>query len=265
MRGLCVSDRIWPLFFSLLAILTLNSAYVSKNTKCLHFRLTRPADIHFICLKDTNHSTSNICDQNDSFRFEMDSMTEVKAVSGKGRGLFATTIIPLGTQLGFYKGEILSWREYNKRYPNGDSEYTFLLNPSSQRRELIYIDAANPSTSNRLRFVNHDGERPNIITKIVYTDHLDHFDSFSDISRTRKDHNRNEILSSYSSKGSSNSNNNMTDLELVQSIIPKSQDSKSITAKKFPQVVFETMSMVVAGEELCFDYGPRYLASWKQS
>lgn len=178
----------------------------------------------------------------DLCRFDLNSMTEVKAVSGKGLGLFALTFIPASSKLGFYEGEVLTWREYDKRYPRGDSEYTFLLNPSAQRRELIYVDAADPATSNRLRYVNHDGERPNIITKIVSIPlGIDPISSKKPKERKFDDDNGNNLTGYGATK------------------------VYSISYRGIPRVLFETSCDVQAGEELCFDYGPKYTAPWKEN
>jgi len=269
MRRLVICCTIWVILLCILA-----KSLHSFTEKRIYKNVKKDG------LKDiiTDHLSSPSFDL--LCRFELDTMTEVKEVSGKGFGLFATIAIPAGTPLGFYKGEILSQRLYKKRYPHGDSEYTFLLNPSSQRRNLIYVDAVNPSTSNRLRFVNHDGQRPNIITKIVYAQN-NHFDQYYHLSSSLADvwkRNKNDILqSSESIVGHNRISNHVTnDDQNEDSFITHHHNnnveanSKSIltssnTKKKVvPLILFETVHAVIAGEELCFDYGPRYLAAWKQ-
>ena len=81
----------------------------------------------------------------------------------RGEGLFAVASLPTGTWLGNYEGEVLSLREYSKRYPGGrDSRYTFLINPDAQRRYRVYVDAADPTKSNAMRYINHSRASANV-------------------------------------------------------------------------------------------------------
>lgn len=70
----------------------------------------------------------------------------------RGRGLFALHAIEKNSLLGEYVGEVLSQKQYSARYPKGDSEYTFLISEEAQRRDRIYVDAADESKSNIFRF-----------------------------------------------------------------------------------------------------------------
>ena len=79
---------------------------------------------------------------------------EVKAAGSKGKGLFALCSIEENVFVGEYVGEKLTYRQYLSRYPNGDSEYTFLVSDEMQRRDRTYVDAADESKSNLLRFVD---------------------------------------------------------------------------------------------------------------
>ena len=74
----------------------------------------------------------------------------------RGQGLFTRVSIVCGTFIGNYCGEKLSHREYTSRYPSGNSAYTFLVDPNAQRRSRVFIDAADPSKSNLMRFINHN-------------------------------------------------------------------------------------------------------------
>lgn len=86
---------------------------------------------------------------------------EVKDAGKKGLGLFAVVPLQAECYLGDYKGEILSSREYSRRYRGINAVYVFLIDDSVQRRDMRYIDASNPATSNILRFMNHASD-PNV-------------------------------------------------------------------------------------------------------
>jgi hypothetical protein len=75
----------------------------------------------------------------------------VQDAGSRGRGLFALRDIEINSILGEYIGEVLSQRQYSARYPEGNSDYTFLLSEEAQRRDRIYVDAANESKSNIFR------------------------------------------------------------------------------------------------------------------
>jgi hypothetical protein len=75
----------------------------------------------------------------------------VQDAGSRGRGLFALHDIEINSILGEYIGEVLSQRQYSARYPEGNSDYTFLLSEEAQRRDRIYVDAANESKSNIFR------------------------------------------------------------------------------------------------------------------
>jgi SET domain-containing protein len=67
-----------------------------------------------------------------------------------GRGVFATRAIPKGTRLCEYKGERITWREADRRYPddpNGPS-HTFLFSLGK-----VVIDANRKG--NVARWINH--------------------------------------------------------------------------------------------------------------
>ena len=74
----------------------------------------------------------------------------------RGQGLFTRVSLVCGTFIGIYSGEKLSHREYTARYPLGNSSYTFLVDPNAQRRHRVFIDAADPSKSNLMRYINHN-------------------------------------------------------------------------------------------------------------
>ena len=86
----------------------------------------------------------------------------------RGDGLFAVASLPAGTWLGDYEGEVLSLRAYVKRYPGGrDSRYTFLLNPDAQRRDRVYVDAADPTLANAMRYINHSRVAANVDSTVI--------------------------------------------------------------------------------------------------
>lgn len=91
----------------------------------------------------------------------------VKDAGHKGKGLFANRRIPQNSFLGHYQGEYLTQREYQRRYPLGNSEYTFLVY-EGQRRDRLYIDARDESKSNPTRFINHS-KQPNVEAILVQT------------------------------------------------------------------------------------------------
>lgn len=51
-----------------------------------------------------------------------------------------------------------------KKYPTGESVYTFLLSDEdfTQRRDTLYLDASNVASSNLTRYINHDPVNVNI-------------------------------------------------------------------------------------------------------
>jgi len=93
-------------------------------------------------------------------------MLTVGDAGPKGLGLFAKCEIPEGMTIGTYEGELLTAKQYMRRYPTGDSIYTFQLNDRAQRRDLLYLDARDPSKSNLTRYINHEANIPNLIVSI---------------------------------------------------------------------------------------------------
>ena len=65
-----------------------------------------------------------------------------------GLGVIATKFIHKGTVLGYYKGEILNKREYEKL---DNKSYVFEIDLKDR---TIYIDAQNPKKSNWTRYIN---------------------------------------------------------------------------------------------------------------
>jgi SET domain-containing protein len=89
----------------------------------------------------------------------------IKEAGHKGLGLFTLKNITNGTFVGCYEGELLTAKDYMKRYPKGDSVYTFQLN-EGQRRDILYLDARDPEKSNLMRYINHDKYSPNLDVSI---------------------------------------------------------------------------------------------------
>lgn len=105
--------------------------------------LTTIVDIN-ISLPQSISATSDL------FRVPMEWLS-VQDAGARGRGLFALHAIENNSLLGEYIGEVLSQRQYSARYPKGHSEYTFLVSQEAQRRDRIYVDAADESKSNIFR------------------------------------------------------------------------------------------------------------------
>jgi uncharacterized protein len=76
---------------------------------------------------------------------------EVRRSKIQGRGVFATRKIPKGTEIIEYKGEIISDKEADRRYPWNDEErhHTFLF----QLDDGSIIDAG--PRGNAAKYINH--------------------------------------------------------------------------------------------------------------
>ena len=143
----------------------------------------------------------------------------------KGLGLFAVEDIASGCCLGYYEGELLTQSQYASRYPQGESQYAFLLFDSCQRRERLYIDSVNPRRSNLARFMNHDAHDCNVASRLRHWD-FDRktcFESSSD--------------------------------ERCAGVCSKLEKGVRITA-----IEFTSQRLILAGEELLFNYGDLYTA-----
>ena len=68
-----------------------------------------------------------------------------------GKGAHAKAQMDAGTFLGTYRGERLTTAEAQARYPRGDAYYLLAV----PGEEDVLVDAADPSKSNWLRFLNH--------------------------------------------------------------------------------------------------------------
>jgi SET domain-containing protein len=142
----------------------------------------------------------------------------------KGLGLFATTDIPAGAMIGHYAGELLTARDYVKRYPLGDSVYTFQMN-NGQRRDLLYQDARDPALSNLTRFINHDGIVPNLVVTVEEKEEQQ----------------------------------TMPMPMPMPMPVPIPIPMPGKTRKRLSYtVIFNTTRVIKAGEELCFHYGDKY-------
>ena len=77
----------------------------------------------------------------------------------KGLGLFATEEIPRGTFLFDYSGEIISEKEYRRRFPSGVSDYVAgLRSPSTGT--LSFVDGTDAQLGYPSRYMNH-ASQPN--------------------------------------------------------------------------------------------------------
>lgn len=195
------------MFFSSVAIYfyTLCLALAAKKMSFRPLRLHEvfPADIPLVASPDFVYAQS---------------------AGDKGLGLFARYPISCNSFLGLYEGELLTQKEYQDRYPTGQSSYTFLLYDECQRRSRIYLDAVDPAQSNILRYVNHDSKAPNVKTL------------------TLKWH----VSSSASDKALS-----VTDTNKKFAAI--SNDKQVVYA-----ISFYALRDIEIGEELVFDYGDKY-------
>jgi len=152
----------------------------------------------------------------------------------KGKGLFTKLPIENGTVIGEYKGTFLSYREYCRKYPSDEdkkqAEYVFLVNPAAQRRDKVYIDAAEESCSAYTRFINHSHSAPNLEATVVRI--------------TRRS-------VRYSSRETTHPRPSRRYEPAVYRLL-----------KEEYQVLFFTVRAVLAGEELLFDYGEHYKTEW---
>jgi len=108
----------------------------------------------------------------------------VKDAGFKGKGLFCDCqLIKNGSYIGEYIGEVLTLKDYKKRYPNGESQYVFVLSDEekTQRRDLQYLDASNIYKSNITRYINHDSINSNLKYIINRNKNSVKFYSFKDI------------------------------------------------------------------------------------
>jgi SET domain-containing protein len=77
-------------------------------------------------------------------------VTGPSTIPNGGTGLFAYRDIPKDKVIIEYKGEIISKRELDRRYPNEtDARYVLKLGKDK------YIDASDTSKSNMARYANH--------------------------------------------------------------------------------------------------------------
>ena len=148
----------------------------------------------------------------------------VHDAGSKGRGLFATRSIRKDVLIGLYEGEVLTQREYEERYPSGQSSYAFLLRNDCQRRDRIYIDSANETRSNQMRFMNHSPQ-PNV-------------QPFMTVFRIPK---------------------NVIPLSALPPFVGVAFDCGGRDLSLYT-IAFRTITSVCAGEELQFDYGDQYPA-----
>jgi hypothetical protein len=73
-------------------------------------------------------------------------------IPGAGRGLFARVDIPRDSLVVEYKGELLTKRRFNQRYPADDARYSFALAKG-------FLDASDPLKANAARYINCPGEQ----------------------------------------------------------------------------------------------------------
>jgi len=77
--------------------------------------------------------------------------------TAKGHGVFALVALVENQWIGDYVGEVLTQAQYTARYPNDDACYVLGAN------ENYNVDAADPSRSSYLRYLNHaDAQTANV-------------------------------------------------------------------------------------------------------
>ena len=79
------------------------------------------------------------------------AMVEVRHTGSVARGLgvYALELLPANTWVGDYVGEVLTQKQYLKRYPREDARYVLGAN------EDYNVDAADAQKSSYLRYLNH--------------------------------------------------------------------------------------------------------------
>lgn len=80
--------------------------------------------------------------------------------TAKGRGAFAAKVIPKGTKLGAYEGEVLDNKEFFNRYPEGMADYAMGLDPD---RVIDAKEAAKRSEFTPAH-INHS-RSPNVVRR----------------------------------------------------------------------------------------------------
>jgi len=81
--------------------------------------------------------------------FQRNLVVKPSTIPNAGMGLFAREDIPVGTRLGWYRGERMTTRQW-ERCKN--DEYIWLLLDDNGKE--YYVDACNVVKNNKLRFVN---------------------------------------------------------------------------------------------------------------
>jgi SET domain-containing protein len=167
-----------------------------------------------------------------SFIIDSSSYVHVAPAGHKGLGLFALKDIPAHYCIGYYLGELLTQKDYEIRYPKGESVYVHLLYDECQRRDRLYLDAHDPSSSNNARFINHSKDESNLISSVLHW---------------------HPHASSIQLKNTLKSIHNMNSQCAAVYVDSKGNPCGSIYA-----VSLVTSRCIAEGEELCFDYGDKY-------
>lgn len=85
-------------------------------------------------------------------------------IPNAGFGVFATQNIPCGRALGYYRGEIVTPEEHERRYAKkGYGEYSLLANDIDNPTEKVYIDGKHHyNWVSRVNASKGTGKKPNI-------------------------------------------------------------------------------------------------------
>lgn len=81
--------------------------------------------------------------------FQKNLIVKPSTIPNAGLGLFAKEDIPVGTVLGWYRGDIITSKQWKCC---GNDEYIWMLVDDDNNE--YYIDARNKKRNNKLRYVN---------------------------------------------------------------------------------------------------------------
>ncbi len=85
-------------------------------------------------------------------------------IPGAGTGVFCKQAIPKGMDLGYYRGEIITPEEHERRHvKKGYGEYVLIATDMDNDKEKVYIDAKTHSNwTSRVNAPKGTGRKPNI-------------------------------------------------------------------------------------------------------
>lgn len=99
---------------------------------------------------------------------------EIRAVKGKGRGVFATRDIPKGVYLGRYTGRLMTEQESDSAIQRGETSGRYFMEfpmlDSEMRNESFIIDGEEEKKSSWTRFINHSKRKANCMAVPLFED-----------------------------------------------------------------------------------------------